>query len=90
MKTLYTSVMTIDTATCKITFVDDVPTTMAQRIEEIADPDAVEVISTEEDGNVLRVRVTGYGASISVFEEQIREEELDKYPNSTLEWEDFE
>lgn len=82
--------MTEDSATCKITFVDDVPTTMAQRIEELAEPDAVQVEYTEEDKNVLRIRVTGYGASISVFEQQIREEELDKYPNAVLEWENLE
>jgi hypothetical protein len=82
--------MTTDNATCKITFANDVPTTMAQRIEEIAEPDAVEVISVEEDENVLRIRVTGYSASISVFEEQVRERELEKYPSAVLEWEDIE
>jgi hypothetical protein len=81
--------MTTDTATCKITFKNEVPTTMADRIVNLADPEAVTVESTSEEENVLRTTVTGYGASISVFEEQIREEELDKYPNAVLTWENI-
>lgn len=75
--------MTNDKATYTITFADTVPTTMPDRIENCADPDVL-TVETSTDGDTLTVTVYGDSNAIPVFEEAMRDEELDAYPSATV------
>jgi len=78
--------MTEDTLLCVITFEDTVPITMSANIKELSKPNAVEVTSMNVDNDTLQIEVDGFGASMAVFEKEIRGELLNKYPNADLEW----